>query len=512
MPTTFRRVNLRKVLVANRGEIAVRVIRACHQLGLKAVAIYSEADRTAFHVRCADEAHLVGPAPSNESYLAQDRIIEIARKAGCEAIHPGYGFLAENAQFAEKVDEAGLIFIGPSPEAIALLGDKVASRKLMKSRGIPIIPGVADETDLSDGALMEAADRIGYPVLIKAAGGGGGKGMRVVSSPEELPPALDSARREARSAFGNPTLYVERYIAHPRHVEFQIFGDHYGNQVHLFERECSVQRRHQKIIEESPSPIVDDDLRRQMGEAALEVAKAVGYTSAGTVEFLVDEDRQFYFLEVNTRIQVEHPVTEMVVGVDLVAEQIRVAQGERLSWKQEELSQRGHAIEARLYAEDPTNQFLPSAGPVLMFRPPSGPGIRVDYGIESGDEVPVYYDPIVAKIIAWGVDRTQALRRLERALEETVVVGFATNLEFLHSVLCHPRFLSGDYNTHLLEDEFKNWKPSLVPIDDFRLALAAAGWALSGGKKRTKIESHSPSLLDPWLTVGRWEVGSGSQR
>lgn len=500
------RTKIEKILVANRGEIAVRIIRACHQLGIKAVAIYSQADRTAYHIRQADEAYFVGPAPSSESYLVGEKIIELALKAGCQAIHPGYGFLAENSQFAQQVEEAGLIFIGPSPEAIALLGDKVASRQLMKRKGIPIIPGIADEQDLSDEGLAASAEKLGFPVMIKAAGGGGGKGMRVVFNPQDFPSALESARREALSAFGNPTLYVEKFLSHPRHIEFQIFADHYGNRVHLFERECSVQRRHQKIVEESPSVVLDQSLRKEMGEAAIAVAEAAGYFSAGTVEFLVDEDRKFYFLEVNTRIQVEHPVTEMVVGVDLVVEQIRVAQGEKLSWRQNDLFQHGHGIEARIYAEDPLNQFLPSAGPVLYFEPPSGPGIRVDYGIETGDEVPIYYDPIVAKVIAWGPDRHSALARLKRALENTVVLGFSTNLEFLKAVIDHPRFEVGIYDTTFLEEEFTHWKPPLVPLDTFRLALAGAGVALT---QRRPLPGgiDKGTMPDPWLTLGKWEIG-----
>ncbi|HHE46927.1 MAG TPA: acetyl-CoA carboxylase biotin carboxylase subunit, partial [Bacteroidetes bacterium] len=436
-----------KILIAHRAEIAVRIIRACHELGVTAVAVYSEVDKTTMHVREADEAYLIGPAAPAESYLNQQVLIETARNAGCQAVHPGYGFLAENAEFAQAVADAGLVFIGSSPESIKLLGNKVASRQTMAEAGVPIIPGTKTGSKLDDKTLTKEADRIGFPVLVKAAAGGGGKGMRIVEDPADLKAALEAARREAKAAFGDQTVFLEKYLVEPRHIEFQVFGDAFGNRVHLFERECSIQRRHQKIIEETPSTALDDELRRRMGETAVKVVKAAGYWNAGTVEFLLDKDRNFYFLEVNTRIQVEHPVTEETVGVDLVREQILVAAGRELSWKQDELSQRGHAIECRIYAEDASANFLPSAGPVHLMREPRGPGIRFDGGVESGDEVSVHYDPIIAKLICTASDRAAAVRRMRLALDETVILGLTTNIEFLKAVMERPAFLEGRLNT-----------------------------------------------------------------
>jgi len=395
---------IKKILVANRGEIAVRVIRACRELGIPSVSVYSEADRKSLHVQMADEAYEIGPPPPSESYLNIPKIIEIAKRAGANAIHPGYGFLAENWQFAKACEDEGIIFIGPNPNAMRLLGNKVESRKEMEKAVIPVIPGMESSSrDFS--VFKEEAEKIGYPVLIKAAGGGGGKGMRIIRSSEELIPSLESSMRESKSAFGDDSVYLEKFIEEPRHVEIQVLADNYGNAIHLCERECSVQRRYQKIIEESPSPALDEDLRERMGETAKKVIKHAGYNNAGTVEFLLDKERNFYFLEVNARVQVEHPVTEMVSGIDIVKNQIFIADGEKLKYKQGDIKQRGHAIEGRIYAEDPENNFLPSPGKILYLKEPSGPGIRCDSGIFSGFDVSPLYDPILSKLIVWAEDR-----------------------------------------------------------------------------------------------------------
>ncbi len=499
-----------KILVANRGEIAVRVIRACHELGITAVAVYSEPDSTAMHVREADEAYHIGPAAPTESYLNQTVLIETARNAGCQAIHPGYGFLAENADFAENVTKAGLVFIGSSHESIRLLGNKIESRQTMTGAGVPIIPGIQEETDLDDASLISAAEEIGYPVMVKAAGGGGGKGMRVVEDPADIKPALEAARRESAAAFGDPTIYLEKFIVEPRHIEFQIIGDRYGNRVHLFERECSIQRRHQKIIEETPSTALDPELRGRMGETALKVVEAADYWNAGTVEFLLDRDRNFYFLEVNTRIQVEHPVTEETIGVDLVCEQIKVAMGEELSWSQKDLVQRGHAIECRIYAEDAAAGFLPAAGPVLYMKEPRGPGIRFDGGIQTGDEVSVHYDPIIAKLIAKGPDRPTAVRRALLALDETVILGFTTNIEFLKAVLNRHEFAAGELHTGFIPQHLPDWQP--VAPEDTELDLALSLASLPSARQLAPVGSGGPRIPDPWLELGAWEICGGGRR
>ncbi len=390
----------RKVLIANRGEIAVRIIRACEERGLRTVAVYSEADRHALHVRRANEAYCIGPAPASESYLRIDRILEVARRSGAEAIHPGYGFLAENPAFARACADAGVTFVGPPPEAIAAMGDKVAARRRMREAGIPVVPGTEDE--LSDRELIAAADDLGYPVMVKATAGGGGKGMRLVRRPEDLPSALESARREAKAAFGDDRIYLEKVIESARHVEIQILADTHGNVIHLGERECSIQRRHQKLIEEAPSIAVDAELRQRMGAVAVQAARAVGYVNAGTIEFLLDREGNFYFLEMNTRLQVEHPVTEMVTGVDIVKEQLAIASGRRMRYRQEDIVPKGWAIECRITAEDPYNGFLPSTGRVVMLQEPTGPGVRVESGIYEGFEVTFHYDPMIAKLIVWG--------------------------------------------------------------------------------------------------------------
>jgi acetyl-CoA carboxylase biotin carboxylase subunit len=444
------RGRFRKILIANRGEIALRVIRACREMGISPVAVYSEADRAALHVRKSDEAYLLGPSAASESYLNIERILDAARKSGAEAIHPGYGFLSENEKFAQACSDAGIKLIGPTPNAMRQMGSKTAARQAMQRAGVPIVPGTASAV----GSLEEAettATRIGYPVMLKAAAGGGGKGMRLVSAPGELKPALEGAQSEALRSFGDASVYLEKAILKPRHIEVQVLADEHGNTLYLGERECSIQRRHQKVLEECPSPIVDVHMRARMGETAVQVARAVGYSNAGTVEFLVDADRKFYFLEMNTRLQVEHPVTECVTGLDLVHLQIRIAQGEKLSIQQNEVQLRGHAIECRVYAEDPENNFFPSPGLIHKLEEPGGPGIRVDSGVYEGWRVPIEYDPLLAKLIGFGADRKQAIARLQRALDEYFVGGIKTNLSLFKQILRDPVFVAGDLNTSYLD-------------------------------------------------------------
>jgi acetyl-CoA carboxylase biotin carboxylase subunit len=439
-----------KVLVANRGEIARRVIRTLREMGIGSVAVYSDADADAPHVREADEAVRLGAAPSSESYLAIDRILAAARAVGADAVHPGYGFLAENPVFAERCQEQGLVFVGPSAAAIRRMGSKIEAKAIMQEAGVPVIPGFS-AVGLNEHAIAERARELGYPILVKASAGGGGKGMRVVGEQAGLPGALDAARREAQGAFGDDALLIERYFEAPRHVELQIFGDTHGRVIHCFERECSIQRRHQKVIEEAPSPALDAALRSRMAAAAVAAAKAIGYTSAGTVEFVLDRSRAFYFLEVNTRLQVEHPVTEATTGLDLVRMQIEVAQGSPLALDQEEVALSGHAIEARLYAEDPASDFLPAAGRVALWSVPELPGLRVDSGVEAGSEVGVHYDPLLAKLIAHGATREEARHRLVRGLKQLALGGVATNRDFLVTVLEHPAFRAGELDTHFIE-------------------------------------------------------------
>jgi acetyl-CoA carboxylase, biotin carboxylase subunit len=441
----------RKILIANRGEIAVRIARACREMGITSAVVFSEADRAALHVRFADEAYPIGAAPSRESYLRIDKVIDIADRAGCDALHPGYGFLAENPELARACAKKGINFIGPSPEAMGRLGEKTAARQLAARAGVPMVPGAQDAIENS-GDAERIARGFGYPVLLKAVAGGGGKGMRIVASDAEMAAAWRDASSEALNAFGDARLYLEKYLDRPRHVEIQIFGDARGKVIHLGERECSVQRRHQKVIEESPSPIMTPELRRAMGEAAVRLAKEAGYTNAGTVEFLVDASRNFYFLEVNTRLQVEHPVTEMITGFDLVKLQIRAAAGEPLPFAQEDVTLSGHAIECRVYAEDPDNHFFPSPGTILSWRAPSGPGIRLDDGVSEGYTVSTEYDPMLGKLIAWGQDRSEAIARLRRALEEHTVTGIKTNSGLLLSILRDPEFLRGEIFTRWLDE------------------------------------------------------------
>lgn len=442
----------KKVLAANRGEIAVRIIRACRELGLKTVAVYSEVDRTALHVRYADEAYPIGPAPVQESYLRWERIIDVAIKAGADAVHPGYGFLAGNPAFAEACREAGLIFVGPNPQTIRLMSDKIAARSVVKAAGVAIAPGT--DYSLSEEELIAAAEELGYPLLIKPAHGGGGKGMRIVESPEEMPRALAAARRESKAVFGDDVLYLEKIVEGARHIEFQILADSFGNVIHLGERECSIQRRHQKLIEEAPSRALDEELRRRMGEAAVKVARTVGYLNAGTVEFLLDKDKNFYFIETNCRLQVEHPVTEMVTGIDIVKEQLRVASGRRLRYSQDDVRLRGWAIECRIIAEDPYKGFLPSPGRITGLYEPSGPGVRVDSGVYEGFEVSLYYDSLIGKLVAWGETRGEAILRMRRALDEYRIVGIKTNIPFHQQIVNDTRFIGGQFDTKFVEHRF----------------------------------------------------------
>jgi len=440
-----------KILIANRGEIAVRLLRACRELGIASVAVYSDADRASLHVRLADEAYPIGPAPSRESYLRIDKLIDVARRAGCDALHPGYGFLAENAALPRACRDAGITFIGPTAEAMEQLGSKTSARHLAKEARVPTVPGTLDPIADLDRA-RELARELGYPILLKAVAGGGGKGMRLVASEAELPAAWRDASSESLNAFGDARLYLEKFLPRVRHIEIQVIGDHHGNIVYLGERECSVQRRHQKVIEEAPSPVVDAALRRAMGEAAVRLARAGSYTNAGTLEFLVDDEKSFYFLEMNTRLQVEHPVTEMVTGLDLVKLQIHVAAGEPLPLTQDDVSLRGHAIECRVYAEDPDNNFFPSPGKILARRIPAGPGIRLDDGVYSGWVVPTDYDPLLGKLISWGSTREEAIARMRRALEEYYVSGIKTNIALFHRILEDAEFVRGEIYTRWLDE------------------------------------------------------------
>ncbi len=444
---------MQKILIANRGEIALRVMRSAREMGIKTVAVYSDADRDALHVRYADEAVHIGESPSVKSYLDGEKIIAACKKTGAEAIHPGYGFLSENPVFAKKVREAGLILIGPSPEAMEIMGNKLSAKAAALKYNIPMVPGTEEAiTDVND--AKKRAIEVGFPILIKAAAGGGGKGMRIVESAAEFEEQMALAVSEATSAFGDGSVFIERYVASPRHIEIQVLGDTHGNIVHLFERDCSVQRRHQKVIEEAPSAVLTAATRAQMGKCAVDVARSVNYTGAGTVEFIMDEQMNFFFLEMNTRLQVEHPVTELITGIDLVKEQIRIARGETISFKQEDLEIRGHAIELRVYAEDPDNNFLPDIGTLQTYVTPKGPGVRVDDGFEQGMEIPIYYDPMIAKLVTYGKDRGEAIERMIRAIDEYKITGIITTLGFGKFVMEHPAFTSGNFDTHFVKKYF----------------------------------------------------------
>ena len=495
-----------KVLVANRGEIAVRIIRACRELGIDTVAVFSEADRRGLHVRFADEAYLLGPAPSRDSYLRADKIMDIARKANVDAIHPGYGFLAERESFSAMCEEAGIAFIGPKPSAIAAMGDKAEARATVIKAGVPVVPGTEDVGNMTDDELLAKAAEIGFPLLIKATAGGGGKGMREVTSLEEMPTLLASARREAESAFGDGNVYLEKLIIDARHIEIQILADKHGNVIHLGERECSLQRRHQKLLEEALSSALDDELRAKMGALAVKAAKSVDYVNAGTIEFLLDKNKNFFFLEMNTRLQVEHPVTELVTGIDIVAEQLRIARGRQLSYTQEQVQFKGHAIECRVNAEDPFNNFIPSTGRITHSIIPTGPGVRVDTGVYPGFEITPYYDPMIAKLIVWGETRAQAILRMRRALEEYRIVGVRTNIPFHQTLMDSHRFMGGQFDTRFVEERFSMEAAS--EIDEAQAEIAAILATLVAHKeteRSAQIVRSNERDTSNWKWVGRWE-------
>ena len=499
-PTLFR-----KVLIANRGEIAVRVIRACRELGLSTVAVYSDADRNAMHVRYATEAHHIGPPTPAESYLRIEKILEIAKKSGADAVHPGYGFLSERAMFARACQDEGIAFIGPPADAIETMGDKITARYTMQQAGVPVVPGTNSKDTLTDDELRSAAAQIGFPLLIKATAGGGGKGMRRVNSPEEFENALAGARREAKAAFGDGNVYLEKLIIGARHIEIQVLGDMQGTIIHLGERECSIQRRHQKLLEECPSPFVDADLRARMGAMAVKAAEAVGYYNAGTVECLVDKDKNFYFLEMNTRLQVEHPVTEMVTNVDIVKEQIRVARGRTLSRTQDEIEMTGWAMECRINAEDPYNRFLPSTGTITSLTQPSGPGVRVDTGVTIGDAISPYYDPMIAKLIVSGDSRGEAILRMRRALSEYRIMGLKTNVPFHLALLDSVRFQAGHFDTTFVEERF-SLEPSEEDAKKLRPEIAAILASLVSHRMRqeaAQVVGRNERDVSNWKLVAR---------
>jgi acetyl-CoA carboxylase biotin carboxylase subunit len=502
----------KKILIANRGEIAVRVIRTCHEMGIAAVAVYSDVDRAALHVRKADEAHPIGSAAASESYLNIPKILDVAKRSGSDAIHPGYGFLSENAKFAQACADAGVKFIGPTAAAMDAMGSKTRARQAMEKAGIPFVPGTSRGVESFDEAEQVAA-RIGYPVMLKAAAGGGGKGMRLVHAPEQLKSALESARSEAERSFGDSEVYVEKAIVNPRHIEMQVLADERGNTVYLGERECSLQRRHQKVLEEAPSPIVDPDMRRRMGEVAVRVAQAANYTNAGTVEFLVDEQKNFFFLEMNTRLQVEHPVTELVTGLDLVHLQICIAAGERLPFQQEDVNIRGHAIECRIYAEDPDNNYFPSPGKITLLLEPSGPGIRVDSGMYEGWTVPIDYDPLLAKLIGYGMDRDQVIARLTRAFSEYFVGGIKTNLSLFRRILRDTGFHAAKLDTGFLDRMLQRSEDGRADSTAAEVAAIAAGMlaalgstAAAAGERTDESGSRAAAASSKWKSAGHSEA------
>ncbi|WMN07449.1 acetyl-CoA carboxylase biotin carboxylase subunit [Marivirga arenosa] len=487
--------DIKKILVANRGEIALRVMRSARELGIKTVAIFSEADRNALHVRYADEAVCVGPPASADSYLRIDKIIKTCKDLQVDAIHPGYGFLSENADFAREVEKEGIIFIGPSAESIEVMGDKLSAKSAVLKRDVPLVPGL-DKAITDVAFAKKKADEIGYPILIKASAGGGGKGMRIVEDPADFESQMDRAVSEAKNAFGNGAVFIEKFVTSPRHIEIQVLGDQHGNVIHLFERECSIQRRHQKVIEEAPSSCLTPEIREKMGQAAIDVAKSCNYYGAGTVEFIVDEKLNFYFLEMNTRLQVEHPVSEQITGVDLVKEQIRIAEGKALSYKQEDLSIKGHSVEVRVYAEDPQNNFLPDIGRLKVYKRPQGTGIRVDDGFEQGMEIPIHYDPMIAKLITYADNREEAISRMIRAIDEYEIVGIQTTLSFCKYVLQHDAFTSGDFDTKFIEKHFQasDLDEKVTDIEtEIASALAVKLWS-ERQKKRTAQEANGEKV------------------
>ncbi len=500
----------KKVLIANRGEIAVRIMATCREMGIRTVAVYSEADREARHVREADEAYFIGPAPAAQSYLNKETILAVARTSGAEAIHPGYGFLSENADFAEACEQAGIIFIGPAAAVMRLMGSKIAAKQLTQEVGAPTVPGYNGKSQ-DDVVLLNEAERIGFPLLIKASAGGGGKGMRAVSSRDDFLAQLAGARREAQAAFGDDTVFLERLLHHPRHIEIQILADQHGNIIALGERECSLQRRHQKILEESPSVALTPALRAEMGNVAVRIARAAGYVNAGTLEFMLDKNDQFYFLEMNTRLQVEHPVTELVTGLDLVRQQLRIASGERLNITQEQIDQRGHAIEVRLYAEDPEHNFLPSTGRVTFYSIPEGPGVRVDSGIVNGDEISQFYDPMIAKLIVYAEDRPSAIARLQQTLARSTIFGVITNISLLHAISSHPAFQAGHTHTSFLEEHgFLQ-----TPVEEEELpseVVRVAAWSELQAERQVRSASNGKNAQtnagkrNPWQELGPWRM------
>ena len=489
---------IHKLLVANRGEIALRIMRSAKEMGITTVAVFSEIDRVALHVRFADEAYCIGPAPSSESYLRMDKIIEVAKKSGADAIHPGYGFLSENEEFAELVKNSGLIFVGPSADSMRIMGSKLAAKEAVAKFKVPLVPGTSTPiTHVSEAKVI--AKKIGYPILIKASAGGGGKGMRVVESEDDFQNQMERAVSEATSAFGDGAVFIEKYIAKPRHIEFQIFGDQHGNVVHLFERECSIQRRHQKVVEEAPSSVLTPELRKQMGDAAVNAAKAANYYNAGTIEFILDEDNSFYFLEMNTRLQVEHPVTEMITGLDLVKLQLLIAEGGKLPFKQEDLTIHGHAIEVRVCAEDPANNFLPDIGTLETYKRPQGHGVRVDDGFEQGMKIPVQYDPLLAKLIVHAETRELAMDKMKRAIDDYEISGVETTLSFGKFVMGHPAFRSGNFNTRFIENYFKPemLKGEMTEIEE----MLASVLAVSISKK---IKPHPSANTASFNDISKW--------
>lgn len=486
---------MNKLLVANRGEIALRIMRSAREMGIKTVAVYSEADRTALHVRYADEAICIGPAASNQSYLVGSKIIEACKQTGAQAIHPGYGFLSENAAFAREVKDAGLILVGPTPEAMEIMGNKLSAKAAALKYNIPMVPGTEEAiTDIEE--AKQRAIEVGFPILIKAAAGGGGKGMRIVEKPEEFEEQMHLAVSEATSAFGDGAVFIERYVTSPRHIEIQVLGDTHGNIIHLFERECSVQRRHQKVIEEAPSSILTEAIRTKMGKCAVDVARSVNYVGAGTVEFILDENLDFFFLEMNTRLQVEHPVTEMITGLDLVKEQLKIARGEALSIKQEDLKINGHAVELRVYAEDPLNNFLPDIGTLQTYKTPKGNGVRVDDGFEEGMEIPIYYDPMIAKLITYGADRKEAIERMIRAIDEYDITGIQTTLSFGKFVMQHEAFTSGKFDTHFVGKYFN--ADSLKNDKEEEALLAAIATVLLLKNQKVNSPAVAETAVNNW--------------
>ena len=496
---------IKKILIANRGEIAVRVIRSCREMGINTVAVFSEADRKSLHVRYADEAYCIGPPPSTESYLRIDKILEVAKKTKSDAIHPGYGFLSENPEFSSRIKESGLIFIGPSEFSIRSMGDKISARQIMTKAGVPVVPGTKENISDEQQAL-NTVENIGLPFMIKAASGGGGKGMRLVKKKKKVWESVQAAKSEALDSFGDDSVYVEKYIESPHHIEFQVLADQHGNVIHLFERECSVQRRHQKIIEETPSPLLTDSLRQEMGKRAIDATKAVNYEGAGTIEFLVDNNLNYYFLEMNTRLQVEHPVTENVTGIDLVKEQIRIAEGQKLSYQQNEISQNGHSIECRIYAEDSDNNFMPSPGTITKMAEPSGIGVRIDGYVFEGFEVPVFYDPLMSKLITYGRNREEAINRMKRCLDEYYLTGVKTSLHFLRRIMETPDFVEGKYDTHFIEQNHDFLFNTLEKDDAMKitedLAAIASLLEYESDLNRVSGNNHSPSH-NLWKEFGR---------